>query len=303
MKYPIQPAFTFPWLSTVAQQYQQYRINGMIFEFKTTSSDALNSTNTALGEVILATQYNVNTADPVNAAQMYQLEYTSSCKPSCSVMHPIECARGQSQTVVLDTRNGSLSSSSNADLRLYDLGNFYIATNGLQGTSVNLGQLWVSYDISFLKPQLGSSADVADHYQLPSTVSNTAFFGTTIPAATTTSDLGSILSGTSGNGVITIPSYYTGTILLIYTLYGASTASLAGMTITASAGAKSLSLFNGNSTSAVTSNGTSTYYYIIYMFSCVGGGKVTFTGSSGNLVGTITGGDLMLISVPSSLTN
>ncbi len=302
-KYPIQPAYTFPWLSTVAQQYQQYRINGMIFEFKTTSSDALNSTNTALGEVILSTQYNVNTADPVNPAQMYQLEHTSSCKPSHSVLHPIECAKNQSPTVVLDTRNGSIVSVANSDLRLYDLGNFYIATNGMQGTNVNIGQLWVSYDISLIKPQLGAAADVADHYLLPSTVTNTNFFGTTIPSATTSSDLGSKLSGTGGNGVITIPPYFTGNIMLYYVLYGASTPSLNGFTITATNGATSWKMLNNYTTSANTPTGTSSQYVVTYFFTCVGGGTITFTGSSGTLVGSITGGDLYLISIPSTLTN
>ena len=35
--------------------FQQYRLDGMIFQFKSMSADALNSTNTALGQVIMAT--------------------------------------------------------------------------------------------------------------------------------------------------------------------------------------------------------------------------------------------------------
>lgn len=302
-KYPIQPAFTFPWLSEIAQQYQQYRINGMIFEFKTTSSDALNSTNTALGEIILATQYNVNNPDPVNAQQMYQLEYTSSCKPSMSILHPIECARGQSQTVILDTRNGAAASTTTGDLRLYDLGNFYIATNGLQGTSVNVGQLWVTYDISFLKPQLGNNSDVGDHYQLNSTVTTSNWFGTTIPVASSTSDLGSVISGVGGNGVITIPPTYTGSILMMYVIFGSSTAACSSPTVTASGGASNLNLFKANASSFVGPGTTCANYVLLYTVTCVAGGVITFTASTGSLPGSITNGDLFIVSWPTTLKN
>lgn len=40
---------TFPWLSQIAQNFESYRMLGCAFEFKSMSSDALNSTNTALG--------------------------------------------------------------------------------------------------------------------------------------------------------------------------------------------------------------------------------------------------------------
>lgn len=48
---PGDPA-TFPWLSNLAQNFEEYRIHGMIFQFKTTSANALNSTNTALGTIV-----------------------------------------------------------------------------------------------------------------------------------------------------------------------------------------------------------------------------------------------------------
>ena len=50
-------SYTFPWLSQIAANYEQYEFEGVIFQFRSTSADALNSTNTALGSVMLATQY------------------------------------------------------------------------------------------------------------------------------------------------------------------------------------------------------------------------------------------------------
>lgn len=40
---------TFPWLNRIAQNFESYRFHGLVFEFKSMSADALNSTNTALG--------------------------------------------------------------------------------------------------------------------------------------------------------------------------------------------------------------------------------------------------------------
>nr|QKV51243.1 putative capsid protein [Crucivirus sp.] len=141
---------TFPWLAgVVGAKYQQYRINGMTFEFRSMSADALNSTNTALGSVIMSTDY--DSADVVFSSkqQMENTENGVSCKPSVNMMHGIECARAQTPVNELYIR--AFDVPSGKDIRLYDLGRFSIASTGCQGTNVNLGELWVSYDIDAFK--------------------------------------------------------------------------------------------------------------------------------------------------------
>lgn len=160
---------SFPWLSNVVNvNFQQYRINGMLFEYRSMSADALNSTNTALGSVIMATDYDSADSAFTSKAQMENTEFGISSKPSCSMIHAIECARSQTAISELYVRPGNVPA--NADIRLYDLGKFYIATTGMQGASVNLGELWVSYDITFFKAiQLVAGAEIKTaHYQLNS---------------------------------------------------------------------------------------------------------------------------------------
>nr|QKV51226.1 putative capsid protein [Crucivirus sp.] len=141
---------TFPWLSQVCgASFQQYRINGMVFEFRTMSADALNSVNTALGSVVMATDYDSADMAFNSKAQMENTEFGVSCKPSSCMIHAIECAKSQTTATELYVRAGAAQSGT--DIRLYDWGKFYIATTGCQGTSVNLGELWVSYDITFFK--------------------------------------------------------------------------------------------------------------------------------------------------------
>lgn len=147
---------SMPWLSGIAANYEHYQIRGMVFEFKTMSADALNSTNTALGQVIMATNYNAALANFPDKYSMENYEFASSTKPSCSMFHPIECKRSESVLGDLYVRPGSVPAGQ--DQRLYDFGNFQIASNGLQGTNVNLGELWVTYEIALYKPKLWTAA-------------------------------------------------------------------------------------------------------------------------------------------------
>lgn len=141
---------SFPWLANVCSStFQQYRINGMVFEYRSMSADALNSTNTALGQVIMATDYDSKDSLFTSKQQMENTEFGVSCKPSSCMIHGIECARNQTSVSELYVR--AFAVPTGADPRLYDMGNFQIATNGCQAASVNLGELWVSYDISFFK--------------------------------------------------------------------------------------------------------------------------------------------------------
>nr|QKV51263.1 putative capsid protein [Crucivirus sp.] len=150
--YSINPGLpqSFPWLANVCgASFQQYRINGAVYEFRSMSSDALNSTNTALGSVVMATDYDSKDTVFGTKQQMENTEFGVSCKPSCNMLHALECARNQTSVSELYIRAGAVPSG--ADVRLYDLGRFSIATVGCQGTSVNLGELWVSYDIDLFK--------------------------------------------------------------------------------------------------------------------------------------------------------
>lgn len=146
---------TFPWLSGVASNFEHYQLRGLIFEFRTMSADALNSTNTALGQVVMATQYNSSLPNFVNKYEMENYEFGQSVKPSDSCTHPVECARSESVLGDLYVRPGDVPAGD--DQRLYDFGNFQIATNGIQGASVNLGELWVSYEVALYKPKLISA--------------------------------------------------------------------------------------------------------------------------------------------------
>lgn len=150
---------TFPWLSQIAGNFEQYRFKGLVIEFKSQSADALNSTNTALGSVLMATQYNSQSAAFTEKGQVANHEFATSSAPSKSALHPVECDMKQSPIDILYV---SLSSGStpNEHSLLYDLGRFYFSTDGMQAVST-IGEIWVSYEVEFLKPRLTPEAGLA----------------------------------------------------------------------------------------------------------------------------------------------
>jgi hypothetical protein len=108
--------------------------------------------------------------DFANKADMTTTEFCTSGSPSEDLMHPIECdpSQGSINQYFVSTLNLSQGSSSTTinsqDLRFLNLGNFYIATTGFQGTKVNIGELWVTYQVTLLKPKLYSSLGLANDY-------------------------------------------------------------------------------------------------------------------------------------------
>lgn len=152
--YPINPGMskTFPFLSRLAQNFEEYQMKGLIFEFNSTSGDSVGTTNTALGVVIGATSYNPLAPPFSNKREMESTLFVDSVKPSRSLLHPVECDPSLNQFKNLKIR---VDDSVADDLDLFDMGLFQIATAGMQA-SATVGELWVTYHVSLNKPRLSA---------------------------------------------------------------------------------------------------------------------------------------------------
>lgn len=155
--YNINPGLydSFPWLSALATNYESYQVLGMIFEFKSTSGNAVSSANTALGTVIMATDYDTYDGNFTSKQAMEAYQYACSGSPTRDLLHPIECKSSRNPLGNLYIRSGAPY----GDDRLYDLGRFQIATVGMQG-SYTVGELWVTYHIKLFKPRIAGSLGV-----------------------------------------------------------------------------------------------------------------------------------------------
>jgi len=162
---------TFPWFSSLARMYQKWRALGMVWYFKSTSATALNSTNTALGTVIMATQYDSTQPVFTNKLQMENYEFSDSVAPCNSGAHFIECSPATLPVSEMYIRSGALPAG--GDIRFNDLGVFTIATVGMQAAAV-IGELWCAYEIELSEPKELSTPLQA----LMGTLGNTSFSST-----------------------------------------------------------------------------------------------------------------------------
>jgi len=170
--FPINPGIstTFPWLAGTAQNFEEYELRGAIFEYKTLSGRALNSTNTALGTVIMVTEYDATKPVFTDKRSMENYTYSTNADPGTDAMHPVECARDVTPLSTMYVRNSGVVSST--DLRFSDLGLFQVATVGMQANGFICGELWVSYEVEFYKPRLPPtiSSNPPMHYTYDSTL-------------------------------------------------------------------------------------------------------------------------------------
>jgi hypothetical protein len=283
---------TFPWLSTIAQCYEEYKFNGLVFEFVSTSANALNSTNTALGKVILATDYNASNENFLSMQEMMATEFSNYGKPAESLLHAIECATDQRPMILSYIRQNA--QPANTDIKMYDLGNFQVATFGLQGTSVNVGSLWVTYDITFCKPILPPEpgGGLGDHFQLVAPTTTNFFAGA---AAADGSSLGCIPSPTGGKMAFP-PNLNTGLYLIVYTVYGSSTANVIPGLVGTNCVAQQIQ--SNNTVTTASSTGQTGTVFILSMVWRLTGTNAFITFSGGTLPASSTFGDLFISEFP-----
>ena len=142
----------FPWLHTIANQYEQYKPNGIIFSFVSTATDT--TTQASLGSVVIASDYDVNDQPYVNKRGMLTSAYSQESKMSENALHGIECDPNELQRKMFYTRN-FVDPSHNPQSRDYDLCKTTIATMG-GGLSAgeSVGSLYVHYDFTFFKEEV-----------------------------------------------------------------------------------------------------------------------------------------------------
>jgi len=125
-------------------------MHGLCFEYKSMSADALNSTNTALGSVVACVDYNAATGPFLGKQDMLNSYGAIDCKPNESIIIGVECDPAKLPLNELYVRGGAIPSGQ--DPKTYDMGVFNIATCGVQAANVNLGEIYVMYDVEFMLP-------------------------------------------------------------------------------------------------------------------------------------------------------
>lgn len=187
-----------PWLSQIASNFEEFQWNGLVIEFKTMSATAVGTTSSALGTVIMATDYDVLDANFPNKRAMEITDFASSTAPCTSQIHPIECDPKENVMRKMFVQPGVTNIQAYPDDPRFSLpGNFQIATIGMQTAGINIGEVWISYDVTLSKPTLGTSLALASQKTL---ITGTAA-GTVVPVVvSTTASPNQMFAVTASNG-------------------------------------------------------------------------------------------------------
>lgn len=296
---------TFPYLSGIAQNFEQYRILGMVFTFKSTSADSLNSTNTALGSMLLATDYNALDSPYATKAGFLASTFSNSGKPASDILHPIECSSHVSSGPAQRYIRSGTNTDGIGDLRLYDWGNFQIGSVGNQASSV-VGELWVSYSVELVNPQLTipRGLNLNNYYAqvTPATVTNARPFGTSSDILIGADTIGLLIA----DNVVSLPVGTTGNYIVSGSWYGSSGAAFTPGTITLQ-NASSLFMFKGVSgivqSELVTANGAAGELTFQKAFTVVDPQKISvLTFTSTNLPGTLVSCNFSVTKINGNIT-
>lgn len=158
-KYELNPGIqsTFPWLSQIAANYEEYEFIQLVFEYKSTI-DSSTAGDGQSGTVMMATNYNANQPIFKDKELMMQYHGGQSARTTQDMAHGVECspdkAVGDMQKFI---RTGPVAIGE--DIKSYDHGTFQLGQNNQPAIFNNdqIGELWVSYSVKLMKPKLGTA--------------------------------------------------------------------------------------------------------------------------------------------------
>lgn len=213
----------FPWLSGVAAQYTQYDFKKLQFLLKSTSANALNSTNTALGVHGLCVIKDTMQPDPTSKVECESFQGAVSAAPSKSLIMNVNVNNRQNVLGPKYVITGNTSTDS--DSRLYHEGKLVYFADSAQAAS-DSSELWVSYTVTLRDPRILSSVMAYNNntslFRVTApTVSN--LFGTLGSSAYYNDNSQMSVTFTSSN-TLTFPSWVqTGDYLIVVGTEGSAT--------------------------------------------------------------------------------
>lgn len=149
-------AQSFPYIAPMAAMYEEYRIHGIVYEFISSTSQYF--AGGSMGTIIMAAEYNPASEDFYSKTQMENSDFAISARPDKNMVYGLECA-AQTQNSYL-VRSGA----SAAPITATDLARMQIAIQSPLAAGQVLGEVWVSYDIEFMRPKTSTALSGYSHW-------------------------------------------------------------------------------------------------------------------------------------------
>lgn len=151
----------FPWLSTIAANYQKYQFLDLEFIYQPEVTPyAPSGANT--GKVILCAEYNSALGPPNNKEDMEDINPNANDLPYKNIylkMDPSEMHKNSDAKFI---RSAGLPGGS--DIKTYDCANLFIAAQGQNVATTALGELHVRYTVKLFDPIILGQLGLPNNY-------------------------------------------------------------------------------------------------------------------------------------------
>jgi hypothetical protein len=154
---------TFPWLYTIAKNYEKYRFLELCFFYKPEVTEFTANVNT--GKVILSADYDASDAAPATKQQMEDVDPHADGMPYQSIQLALDQKQMFQMSDARYVRIGGLPGSS--DIKTYDCANFFLAVQG-QVANSTIGELHVRYTVELSVPVIEDVAQAPLNYSVTS---------------------------------------------------------------------------------------------------------------------------------------
>jgi len=300
----------FPIFSQIAATYEQFRANEIVFSYET-EAYAASGTNVSAGKVILATNY--DPTDPNFSTDNQMENYFNSDRgaPYCEIVHDV--LMGDHALADDPLKNYFVNPSANliapttdsTNNKFYDVGLFQLATQGNASSSAEIGELYVTYSFTMIRPKQQvispAPANLVAHIRSnpagTATAVGSKFLGTGGGLVRAGSTLTTVVTANTftlpliGNWVISsnwVGSTITGNVDLYQSALGANIVPL--------------SLFNGGSEVQTFTSGVAIDSFCCQVLANGTGAANTIT-ISGLTTMTVADADILISQIPITLTS
>lgn len=128
---------TFPWLSQIAQQWEEYRFHNIEFEYVTRAATS------QAGNILIAPDYDCS--DPTPTTELILSSYEDAVEDA--LWKDITCRLNNKSMFPNGERKFVRSGPVVGSLKLYDVAQLFYAP--IASSAIDVGRLWVHYDVEF----------------------------------------------------------------------------------------------------------------------------------------------------------
>lgn len=199
----------FPWLSHLSDSFDKYRVHSLSFTYKPVAAE-LNP-----GAIATFVDYDPKDDRPFDKIQLLNSMGAKSSKitKSCTINAPRNILASKGNLYI----RHSTRDNNDDILRFVDVGTLSLMVMETEEQARVVGELWVSYDISLLLPQMLENVQQYSAAQRSTRVGEVLVKSSQLPAGSNDSILGSnvsheLIQGTDGSQFIRFMQDFTGQV-------------------------------------------------------------------------------------------